>query len=98
MKEYSPILDVYSLEGYSMYSTFIPASEWGNRQLAESYLGRYWLSWAEYDRICKQLQDQIFSHPGVGPPEMVFNPGYEVQVARGGCLFVQEEFMRLREC
>jgi hypothetical protein len=98
MNEYSQILDVYSREGYEMYSSIIPASQWGNRQVAENYLERYWLSSAEYERTWKQQQDRIFSNQEVGLPEMVFQSGYELQVARGGCLFVQEEFVRLQEC
>jgi hypothetical protein len=98
MKEYLPILDVYSLEGYEMYSSIIPASQWGNRQAAQSYLERYWLPAAEYELTWKQQQDRIFSNQEAGLPEMVFRPGYELQVARGGCLFVQEEFVRLQKC
>jgi hypothetical protein len=98
MKEYSPIVDVYSREGYEMYSSIIPATQWGNRQVAENYLDRYWLSFAEYERSWKPLQDRIFSNQERGLPEMIFQPGYELQVARGGCLFVPEELVRLQEC
>jgi hypothetical protein len=98
MKEYTPIIDVFSLEGYEMYSTTIPASQWGNRQVAEDYLKRYWLSSDEYERTWKQVQDRVFINQEVGLPQMVFASGYELQASRGGCLFVQEEFIRLREC
>jgi hypothetical protein len=72
MKEYSPIVDVYSREGYEMYSSIIPATQWGNRQVAENYLDRYWLSFAEYERSWKPLQDRIFSNQERGLPEMIF--------------------------
>jgi hypothetical protein len=98
MKEYSAILDVFAREGYDMYSSIIPAPQWGNRQAAESYLERYWLSSAEYQRTWKQLQDRIFTNHEIGLPEMLFSPGYELQASRGGCLFVREEFVRLQEC
>jgi len=98
MKEYTPIVDIYSLEGYEMYSTTIPASQWGNRQVAQIYLERYWLSSAEYESTWKQVQDRIFINQEVGLPHMVFAPEYKLQVSRGGCLLVQEEFVRLQEC
>lgn len=98
MKEYSAILDVFSAQGYEMYSRLIPASQWGNRQVAEDYLKRYWLSFAEYERIWKPVQDQIFTNQETGLPKMVFTSEYELRVSRGGCLFVQEEFERLQGC
>jgi hypothetical protein len=98
MKEYAPILDVFSRAGYEMYSSNIPASLWGNRQVAQDYLERYWLSYAEYEHKWKHLQDTVFTNQEFGLPEMVFTSGYELQVSRGGCLFVQEEFVRLLQC
>lgn len=98
MKEYSTILDVFSDEGYGMYSSVIPRAQWGNRQVAEDYLERYWLSSGEYERRWKPVQDRIFTNQEVGLPQMVFAPGYQLIVSRGGCLFVQEEFTRLQEC
>lgn len=98
MKEFSPILEEFSDEGYRMYSSVIPGSQWGNRQVAENYLERYWLYSAEYESAWKQVQDRVFANQNLGLPEMVFSPGYELQASRGGCLFVQEEFERLQEC
>ena len=98
MKEYSAILDFFSRKGYEMYSSTIPASHWGDRQVAQNYLERYWLSFAEYQRTWKQVQDQVFINQDVGLQNMVFSPGYELQASRGGCLFVREEFARLQEC
>lgn len=98
MKEYSAILEGFSDEGYRMYSRIVPASQWGNRQVAEDYLKRYWLSFDEYERTWKQVQDRIFTNQEVGLPQMLFASGYELQASRGGCLFVQEEFVRLQEC
>ena len=98
MKEYSAILEKFSDEGYRMYSSVIPGPQWGNRQVAEEYLERYWLSSVEYKRTWKQVQDRVFTNQEVGLPQMVFASGYELQASRGGCLFVQEEFTRLQEC
>ena len=98
MKEYSAILDEFSREGFEMYSNIIPAPQWGNRHVAESYLEHYWLPSAEYERTWKQVQDRIFINQEVGLPQMVFAPEYELQASRGGCLLVQEEFVRLQEC
>ena len=98
MKEYSAILEEFSDEGYRMYSHIVPASHWGNRQVAENYLEHYWLFSAEYESTWKQVQERVFTNQAVGLPEMVFTSGYELQASRGGCLFVQEEFLRLQEC
>jgi len=98
MKEYSAILDVFSREGYEMYSSIVSAAQWGNRQIAENYLERYWLSFAEYQHTWKQVQDRVFINQEAGLPAMIFSPGYEVQASPGGCLFVQEELARLQEC
>ena len=98
MKEYASILDLYSQDGFSMYSTTIPAAQWGNRQIAETYLKRYWIPLPEYDSVCRPLQNTIFTNLEIGLPSMLFRSGYQLKVTRGGCLFVEEEFARLREC
>lgn len=81
-----------------MYSKTIPESQWGKKELAETYLEKFWLPSAEYEQMWKPIQDRIFTNQEVGLPEMVFASGFEVLVARGGCLFVQEEFARIQEC
>jgi hypothetical protein len=98
MKEYSSILTEYAKEGYSMYSRTIPGSYWGNKALAESYLDKYWLSRAEYEEKWKIVQSRIFESAATGLSEMVFLPEFEIFVAKGGCLFVEEEFLRLQSC
>lgn len=98
MKEYSAILEVFSDEGYRMYSRIVPPSHWGDRQGAEDYLKRYWLSSDEYERKWKQVQDRVFINQEIGLPQMVFASGYLLQASRGGCLFVQDEFVRLQKC
>lgn len=98
MKEYSAIIEEFSDEGYRMYSHIVPASQWGNRQVAEDYLKRYWLSSVEYERTWKRVQDRVFTNQEVGLPQMVFASGFEMQASQGGCLFVQDEFVKLQEC
>jgi hypothetical protein len=98
MNEYSAILDVFSSGGYEMYSNVVPASQWGDRQVASGYLERYWLPFAEYESTWRKVQERIFVTQEVGLPEIVFSSDYELQASRGGCLFVQEEFMKLQEC
>ena len=98
MKEYSSILTEYAKEGYSMYSRIIPGSYWGNKALAESYLDKYWLSQGEYEDKWKIVQSRIFTSAATGLSEMVFLSEFEIFVAKGGCLFVEEEFLRLQSC
>lgn len=98
MKEYSALLDVFSQEGYVMYSTTIPSIEWGNRSVAEKYLERYWLPNHEYDSVWKQVQNQIFINQNIRLPEMVFKSGYELYPLLGGCLFEKIDFLNLQKC
>jgi hypothetical protein len=98
MKEYAPILTEYAKEGYSMYSRIIPRSRWGDKVVAESYLEKYWISWAEYEEKWKTIQSGVFTTATSGLSEMVFQPEFEMFVVKGGCLFVEEEFGRLRSC
>lgn len=98
MKEYTPILEEFSDRGYAMYSSTIPAPDWGNRKVAETYLEHYWLSRQDYESTWKAVLDRIFINQEIGLPQMVFAPVYRLQASRGGCLFVEEELMRLQEC
>src|SRR5258708_30170140 len=98
MKEYAPILTEYSKEGYSMYSRTIPQSRWGDRAAAESYLEKYWLSWAEYEEKWRTIQTRVFTNAATGLSEMVFLPEFKIFFAKGGCLFVEQEFRGSQSC
>jgi hypothetical protein len=98
VKDYEPILDKYALEGYSMYSKMIPASKWGNKEVANGYLERYWMPLAEYQATWQGIQNRVFINQDVGLPALMFAPQYEMLVIRGGCLFVEDEFRKLQEC
>jgi hypothetical protein len=95
MKEYSNHLEFYQKYYYSAFSELIKENKWGDKEVAESYLDRYWLSHKEYERVWKQIQNKIFVG-GRNFPEMIFKPEYEMIALRGGCLFVQEDFMQLQ--
>lgn len=98
MIEFEPILEYYASIGYSMYSTTIKESNWGDRMPAERYLGKYWLRESEYRKEWKPFQDDIFS-VGASPLfEPTFKPRFEVITRVGGCLFVEDEFQRLQRC
>jgi len=98
MSEFVNIIEEYSDEGYHMYSKRISRSEWGNKQIAESYLNNYWLPNAEYELKWRPIQHQIFVNLDSGLPKRVYAPGFEFLIGLGGCLFIKEEFDQLRVC
>jgi hypothetical protein len=81
-----------------MYSRTISDVEWGNKELAEEYLERYWLSETEYQSTWRPIQRQIFVDSEKGLPDLVFVEGFEILAFRGGCLFDQEDFERFQRC
>jgi len=90
--EFSSVLDFYSLEGWASCQFLIPASEWGQKETARAYLDKYWLARAEYDRLWKPIQDQIFINQAVGLPEMLFAPGLQLAVGIGVGLWIEPDF------
>lgn len=98
MKEYQSLLDKYSFEGYSLYSTYIPRSEWGKKEIAQKYLEKYWLSQKEYENKWKPIQDKIFINQDKGLPELVFASEYEILALQGGVLFEESDFKQLQKC
>ena len=83
MKEYAGILDEYSADGYHMYSNTIASAEWGNKESAESYLSKYWLPSAQYERKWRPLQDRIFINQDSGLPKQMFAPAFELLINLG---------------
>lgn len=63
---------------------------------SKEYLTKYWLSKQEYFSKWKVIQSILFSEKEF--PEMVFKPGFELLVRKGGVLFEQKEFKLLKEC
>ena len=83
----------------AMKCTRAPSRPWnGATDAPQTVLKRYWLDFDEDERRWRGLQNQIFANQTVGLPQMIFAPGFERQILRGGCLFVREEFLALREC
>lgn len=97
-KEYQFFLDKYSKDGWFMFSRQITRSEWGNIEAAKSYLKKYWLSEAEYEDKWKNIQNSIFINQDKGLPELVFSDLYKLIPLRGGCLFTEYDFSKLRAC
>jgi hypothetical protein len=96
VKEYESILLKYQKDGYDMYSKTVPRAQWGNRTIAERYLEKYWIPNAEYKDTWKIIQQRVFTAATIGVSELVFQPDFEIFLIRGGCLFAQDDFERLR--
>lgn len=96
MMEYQKHIDFYAKDyWFSTSSNLVPYKDWGNIELAERYLQKYWLSEEEYLQVWKPIQDRIFIE-GKFLPEMVYQTGFEIIALRGGCLFIEEDFKQLQ--
>lgn len=95
MNEYKEHLDRYKNYWLSSRSVYITEEEWGDRELAESYLQKYWLPIAEYESSWRRIQEQVFL-PDVLYPEMVFRSDFQMLPIIGGCLYSRELFEQQR--
>lgn len=98
MREYQKLLDKYSLEGSGWFSKLTPESEWGDKEIAQKYLEKFWLPEAEYESIWKPIQNQIFTNQDKSLPEMMFKDNLKLIASKGGCLFLKEDFEQLQQC
>jgi len=96
MKEYLGHLEEYLNYWYADFSKAIPSSQWGDRRLAEEYLRKYWLPEHEYLSVWKPIQDKIFVQ-GKRLPDLVYRPEFDIFALRGGCLFLEEDFLQLQK-
>lgn len=98
MIEYHPHLKHYKTYWWSSFSYTIPESEWGNEELARSYLEKYWLSQAEYEKEWQPIQDQIFINQEKGLPAQIFSASYELMALRGGAVLEEIDLEALQKC
>ena len=96
MLEYRAHLDVYKVYAQMHFSKLISQNEWGNKELAEKYLQKYWLSEQEYLSIWKPIQDNIFVQ-GKSLPDLVYRSDFDIIALRGGCLFIEKDFKQLQK-
>ena len=93
--EYIKHIDEYSDYGYSSFSKLIPSNQWGNKELAEVYMKKYWLAERDYQTNWKPIQDKIFAQDKE-LPDLVFYLEFVMIALRGGCLFAEEDFKQLQ--
>lgn len=86
------------MEGSGWFSKLTLESEWGNKEVAERYLSKYWLPQAKYDTFWKSIQNQIFISQERLLPEIIFKDNFNMLALRGGCLFLREDFEQLQRC
>jgi hypothetical protein len=96
MIEYIRHIEEYTVYGHSSFSNLIPSENWGNKELAEKYLQKYWLPEQEYLSVWKPIQDKIFVL-GKSLPDLIYHPEFEIIALRGGCLFLKEDFLQLQK-
>jgi len=96
MIEYIRHIEEYSVYGHSSFSNLLPSEKWGDKKLAEKYLQKYWLTEREYLSIWKPIQDNIFIQ-GKSLPDLIYHPEFEIIALRGGCLFLEEDFLQLQK-
>ena len=96
MIEYIRHIDEYLNYGHSSFSTLVPSDQWGNKKLAEEYLQKYWLPEQEYLSVWKPIQDKVFVQ-SKSLPDLIYHPEFEMIALRGGCLFLEEDFLQLQK-
>jgi len=95
--EYKSHIDTYANHGQKYFSNMLSAENWGDQRAAELYLKKFWLPLDEYQNTWKPVQDRVFLCDNV-LPEIIFNTGYQMMAFRGGCLFAEDDFIKLQKC
>lgn len=96
MIDFRSHLNFYKVYPHMHFSKLVKEKDWGNEGIAEKYLKKYWLPELEYLSAWKPIQDEIFVE-GKSLPDLIYRPEFEMIVANGGCLFVEEDFKQLQK-
>lgn len=96
MTEYSTHIEFFQVYPHMHFSKLIMEDEWGNKDAAERYLQKYWLPEQEYINFWKQIQNEIFIE-GKSLPDLIYHSGFEIITLRGGCLFIEQDFLQLQK-
>lgn len=96
MIEYIRHIEEYLNYWQADFSKLVPSDQWGDKQLAEEYLQKYWLPEQEYLSIWKPIQDKIFIQDK-SLPDLVYRSEFKMIALRGGCLFLEEDFKQLQK-
>lgn len=97
MNTYQEILEIFTHDSLQ-YNSVYRLKEWGNKEIAERYLKKYWLNDVEYKQVWQPIQDKIFINQDQALPEPVFNGTFQLVAIRGGILFEQSDFELLQKC
>jgi len=109
MTEYARHLEEYIEDFYREATPLPPDYKWGDRELAEEYLRKYWLPEQEYFDVWKPIQDRVFRidkkvyvngewiPDSSLLPDIVFPPEFKMIAMIGGCLFGDEDFKQLQK-
>lgn len=97
MIEYQKHIDFYAKQyWFSTSSDLVSYENWGDKELAQKYLQKYWLSEKEYLSAWKPILDKIFVSDK-SLPELIYKAEFEIIALRGGCLFLEEDFKQLQK-
>lgn len=96
MIEYLRHIEEYSNYWFGDFSKLTPADKWGDKQVAEKYLQKYWLPDHEYQSQWRPIEEMIFNH-GKGLPDLAFKPTFNMLALRGGGLFEEQDFKQLQK-
>jgi hypothetical protein len=92
MMNFEKHIDFYQTYWLSSFSQEIAENDWGNKELAENYLKKYWLSDEEYFEKWRPLEQSIFNI-GNPPSEKMLKADYRQILIQGGRLFTEEDFL-----
>lgn len=96
VEEYQKHIDYYATESSGWFSKYLTSSEWGNKDMATNFMKKYWLPKNEYNAIWLPVLEKIFI-PKTVLPGLVFRSRYQLLASRGGCLFIEEEYLKFQQ-
>ena len=96
MLEFAEHVEFYSNYWFGDYSKFVSEPNWGNKKLAAKYLQKFWLTEQEYLSVWNPIQDKIFIE-GKTLPDLIYRPEFEIIALRGGCLFMEEDYLQFQK-
>lgn len=87
------LIDKYSFELYTMYSSNYVSNKIEGKKIALEYLNKYFISENEYFNSWMKIQSKIFDNLLTGLPSLVFKNNFYLTATSGGGLFAESDFL-----
>ena len=97
MVKYAKLIEYYSDSYAEVLANEEVRAEWNNKEKVIAYLDRYYLPREEYENTWKSKQETVFMDIKKWLPNIMFKPDYMIHPKRGGCLFMEEDFLAFQK-